>query len=214
VTARKFLYVCASLFLLAGSSSKAQVVTLYTVEYDDRFLDFPSPYTLGTYGPYQAPQSPSALVFGHLPLPGASASEVAVEQHVLNAGESVPLPHYADGTVASENEVFWTVHLWRARFGNGPGGVNGRHDPYFPANETLTGDVVRAQFSGLTYVAGSGLLAGGGSPPNVATRVDVMVTVVAVRSVVPTSTRGTSWGKVKSRYAPKSAPTSQPSTDR
>jgi hypothetical protein len=214
VTARKFLCVCASSFLLATSSGNAQDVTLYTVEYDERFVDFPSPYTLGTYGPYQAPQNPSALVFGHLPLPGASASEVVVEQHVLNAGESVPLPNYADGTVASENEVFWTVHLWRARFGNAAGGVNGRHDTYYPATLTTPGDVVRAHFTGLTYDGGSGLLSPFVFPSNLATRVDVMVTVVAVRSAVPTSTRGTSWGQVKARYAPKSTPAPGTPTDR
>jgi hypothetical protein len=98
MAARKFFYIASTMFLLAASTSIAQVVTLYTVEYDERFLEYPSPYTLGTYGPYQAPQNPSALVFGHLPLPGGAASEVVVEQHVLKAGESVPLPHYADGT--------------------------------------------------------------------------------------------------------------------
>jgi hypothetical protein len=118
----------------------------------------------------------------------------------------VPLPHYADGTVASENEVFWTVHLWRARFGNAPG-VNGRLDTYTPAtpccmSPTSAGDVVRAEFSGLTYGGGSGRLAPKTDSPNVATEVDVMVTVVAVRNAVPTSTRANSWGQVKSRYAP------------
>jgi hypothetical protein len=208
--ARKFYCIAAAMFLLAASTSNAQVVTLYTVEYDEAFTG--SSYTLGTNGPFQSPQNPSALVFGHLPLPGGAASEVVVEQHVLKAGESVPLPHYADGTAASENEVFWTVHLWRATFGNAYG-VNGRHDPYSPASPTSSGDVVHAGFTGLIYDGGSGRL-GNSDPQNVATRVDVMVTVVAVRNAVPTSTRANSWGQVKSRYAPNPTPVLQTSTSK
>src|SRR5262249_2342026 len=151
--ARRLFLVCASLFLLAASSSDAQVVTLYTVDLDAAYTG--NSYTLGAYGPFQAPQNPSALIFGHLPLPGAAASEVVVEQHVLKAGESVPLPHYADGTVAGENEVFWTVHLWQATFGNAYG-VYGRRDQYHPASPTSPGDVVRARFTGLVYDVGSG----------------------------------------------------------
>jgi hypothetical protein len=197
--ARKFFYICVGLLLaMAARSTAAQTVTLYTVSYLPSFTS----YSLGTFGFFQGAQAPSALLFGHVPSPGAAVSEVAVEQRVLHPGDAVPLPKYADGTDAKESEVFWTVHLWQARFGDAYG-VNIRWDQYHPAaDNNYGGDVVTVTFDGLTYGGGSGRLAPGTEPANVATNVDVMVTVIATRLMSATPTKATSWGQLKTRFAP------------
>jgi hypothetical protein len=213
--ARKFFYICAGMFLLAlvlPVAAYSQVATLYTVE------QLPNPsggladgYTLGTWGPFQAPQAPAALLFGTLPAAGAPASEVVVEQHVLQPGQEVPLPHFADGSTATESETFWTVHLWQATFGTAYG-VNGRRDHYSPAQPGYAGDVVRVNFTGRAF-EGSGLLNPSTEPFNTASNVIVMVTVVAVRTAAVTSSKQHSWGSVKARYQNTPGTTVTPGAD-
>jgi len=177
-------------------ASNAQVVTLYSVSWVPGY----GAYTLGTSGAFQGEQSPSSLIFGTLPPSGVPIAAVAVEQHILHPGESVPLPRYADGSLAAENEIFWTVHLWEARFGPPQPGTEPRFDKYLAATETRGGDLVTVAFSGRQYGGGSGRINHVSDPPIVANNVDVMVTVVATRLAGPTPNKSKSWGEVKATY--------------
>jgi hypothetical protein len=88
--------------------------------------------------------SPGAAIMGHLPVPGA-VGEVAVTQAVISVGDEVPLPTYADGTKAQDNEVFWTAQLWRADFPEEE--ITLRHTIYRP------GDQAVATFNGRQFVS-------------------------------------------------------------
>ncbi len=101
-----------------------------------------------------------------------SPTEVAALTGVLNDGETIPLPIYSDGTVASESECRWTVSLNFCAIGS----------PQFIGCGT-TGRVVS--------VSGGSL-----GTPN---RVNFMI--IAVRGAAsPTATRPTSLGQVKNLY--------------
>ena len=88
--------------------------------------------------------------------------EVAVQQVVISVGDLVPLPTFADGSQATESEIFWTAQLWRASF--------------YPVRQLdVIGDA-SAMFSGRRLTASS--LHWGIAPP---TDVQVLVNVVAIR---------------------------------
>ena len=104
-----------SLCLLLGSatlpsSAHAQTVWLWHPDYG---ADHAS--VLATLGIAKSVTSPSQQVLGNLPRAG-TVGEIAVEQKVISLGEQVPLPKFADGTQATESEIFWTVQLWQATF--------------------------------------------------------------------------------------------------
>lgn len=187
------LSLCVRLALVlsiaAISGAWAQTIALQTTEYVSPMGDA---VRLGAFGPLQGCSNPSQLVFGALPGSGPII-EVAVEQHVLHPGELVPLPRYADGSEAAETEVFWTAHIWEAKFAHWG---NGR-DP-FPASISGAGDRITVSFSGRTY-AGGYLIINPYAFPNFETRdIDVAVTVVAARRALATGVRASSWGGLKS----------------
>ena len=72
-------------------------------------------YVPATLGISSRVSSPRQELFGELPKSGM-VGEVAVEQKVVSLGQMVPLPTFADGTQATESEIFWTVQLWQATF--------------------------------------------------------------------------------------------------
>ena len=186
----------AAMFIVAGPrAASAQPVTLYTVDFADDFRS----YTLGTFGNFQAPQSPSELLFGHRPPRGVPVAEVAVEQQILHPGDLVPLPRYADGTEAAESEVFWTVHLWQAHF-HGPSIIGGRFEEYTAATGMRGGDIISVGFSGRLYGGGTGRLNPTDEPALVPFSVDVMVTVIATRAASVIPVRSNSWSELKARF--------------
>lgn len=129
--------------------------------------------------------SPGASILGHLPSAGA-VGEVAIAQAILSIGDQVPLPTYADGTPASESEVFWTIQLWRVEF---------------PADGIVryqTGDRVIATFNGRQLVGVEAQINTGNPVPTTG-NVQVLVTAVAVRSATTPTTRATI-GSLKARY--------------
>lgn len=165
-------------------------------------------YTFGSYGPYQATQQPSALLFGSLP-DGRPVTEVVVEQHVLRPGELVPLPRYADGSLAAEDDIFWTAHLWQA-FWSLP-----RLPSVWPASDSQSGDFIRVGFDGRTFMGGSGRLDPYSTPEQLVYRADVMVTVVAMRRATATTVPHASFGELKARYRGEPEPQGvKPSTGR
>ena len=129
--------------------------------------------------------TPSAAIFGHLPSAGA-VGEVAVAQAILSVGDHVPLPIYADGTSASEGEVFWTSQLWRAEF-DGEGIVRYQ-----------SGDHIAATFNGRQLISVDGQINTGGLA-HLANNVQVLVTAVAIRSGTTPTARHTI-GSIKARY--------------
>lgn len=151
-------------------------------------------FSIGVYGPYQAPVSPSALLFGTLPV--GPVFETVVEQHILSPGAVVPLPRYADGSEAAENEVFWTAHVWQAMF------ARFQLDHYRPASPGNAGDKITITFDGRTYAGGYAIINPISFPLHETNNIDVVVTVVAARHVLPTSAQPASWGDVKSKYRP------------
>jgi len=131
--------------------------------------------------------TPTSAIFGHLPNAGA-VGEVAVAQAILSVGDHVPLPTYADGIQAQENEMFWTTQLWLAKF-NADGIVR-----------YSGGDQAVATFDGREFIAATAKINGGAPLPPSTTDVQVLVNVVAVRSSATTPTRRQSLGGVKARY--------------
>jgi hypothetical protein len=136
----------------------------------------------------------SQLLFGHLPSPTQAPSEVAVAQAVIRRGEVVPLPVYGDGTQAREGEVFWTATVWRATFSGGCIAW-----PYYSG-----GDACTVTFSGRTLTTTDGSI---NNLINCDNRygwplvdMQVLVTVVAMRSNLPTADRRGSWGALKVTY--------------
>ena len=83
-------------------------------------------------------------IHGTLPGPGPF-DEIAVEQHVLHPGDLVPLPTFPDGTMATDDETFWTAHVWEARFS--------KDYCSFPATY-ITGDHCTITFNGRQSWAG------------------------------------------------------------
>lgn len=138
---------------------------------------------------------PSAVLSGTLPAPG-QIGEVAVTQAVLAPGDLVPLPQYADGTQAAEGEIFWTAHLWYARWIHALCSLG--EIPY------ETGDRVDYGFSGralsVSSVLSPNILNCFGHNGFAADEVRVLVTVIAVRQSGPTPAALKSWGQVKSIY--------------
>jgi len=150
--------------------------------------------SIGAHTPDFLQNTPQSLLFGTLPAVGAMG-EVAVAQAVLHPGESVPLPTYRDGQAADESEIFWTALLWTATWSNeicGP--------PYRYTNQ----DHVDISFAGRVFSSGLAIIGANlycYEPGLMGVRtedVQVMVTVVAVRSSPPVPTTKSTWGKVKS----------------
>jgi len=172
------------------SLASAQAVSLYTVEYTAYGTN--ESFGIGMYGAYQAPVAPASVLLG-TPPNGRSAAEIVVEEHILHPGDSVPLPHYADGSEAAEADIFWTVHLWQAKFAS-------YTRPYYAAAwPGGAGDVCNIAFSGRHYDGGGFSLdpySGGPGTGNV----DILVTVVAMRPMEPTPVRAQSLGGLKTLY--------------
>jgi len=117
-----------------------------------------------------------------------------VEQHVLRPGDVVPLPHYADGTEAQEGEVFWTAHVWQAKFLSLRGSTCLR-----PAAPNAPGDLITVDFSGRVYSGGSAIFDPYSLPVQTAYEVDAVVTVVAARAA-PTPAARPTFGQLKAQY--------------
>ena len=177
------------LLLVTGTDALAQSTTLYTVEYT---TDGSGGFTIGAAGALQGVASPSQLLFGTLPS-GARAGEVAVAQGVLNPGDLVPLPKYADGAEALESEIFWTAQLWQAKF---PTYWYRQYSPAFSVPNGL-GDRVTIGFSGRTYGGGYSILAPYFFPSQETRDISVAVTVIAVRQSGTTAQRPSTFGSVK-----------------
>ena len=181
-TIRRFAVFCifASALWARGASAQTAFAWLYA------FQSSPGaslPAAMGVAGQLG---TPSAVILGHLPAAGA-VGEVAIRQTLLAVGDQVPLPAYADGTTATEGEVFWTSQLWRAEF-FADGIV--RYE---------SGDHLVATFSGRQLISVQGQINTGGPVPPTATNVQVLVTAVAVRSATTPTTRATI-GSIKARY--------------
>lgn len=138
--------------------------------------------------------NPASYLMGTLPGRGPF-DQMAVEQHVLHPGDVVPLPTYPDGTVAEEQEIFWTVHLRQVSFSGCCCPMPARYQP---------GDNCSVGFSGRTYVGGSGAMENQifCTPDHGlrAVSVDVVVTVIAVRPALAVSTSRKTIGGLKQRY--------------
>jgi hypothetical protein len=106
-------------------------------------------------------------------------AEVAVFSGVLNDGDVIPLPTYADGVPAIEIECHWTVSTAETHStypSDGLGAIECR---------TVGRQVVCNSFDrgSLAYVSG---------------KANYMI--IAVRSATPVRVRQESWGNLKARY--------------
>jgi hypothetical protein len=128
---------------------------------------------------------PRKVVLGHPPHPG-TVGEVVVAQSILVPGDELPMPVYADGTLADEEDVFWTAQLWLAEF-NEDGVVRYQ-----------TGDHAVATFEGRRLVATSAAINSGDRAQSTS-NVQVLVNVIAVRSSTTQAPRQ-SFGGLKARY--------------
>ena len=150
--------------------------------------------------PSQSPSIlPEAFVYGNRPQAGAPVTEVAVMQVIIRVGDDVPLPLYADGTQAGENEVFWTAAIWRATFRLCSNNGNIGH--------YSSGDNVTIHFSGRRLASASGVIvswfwtdlcAMSGFP---LLDLQVLVTIVASRAPLPTPIARPTIGQLKAKYA-------------
>jgi hypothetical protein len=142
--------------------------------------------------------------------PVAQPSEVAVLQGTTTSAQVIPLPVYADGTQALESECSWDV-----TFVNFQGSAC-----CGPASYTwcYTADGFYNTFETDAFLnAHRGRVINCDNVPNPASPSDVVVHyfIIAVRGAAqPTPTARSSWGQLKSRYAPSHAPTSQTPTNR
>ena len=143
---------------------------------------------MGIYSERMNNVQPTAVLYGHPPAPGV-VGEIAMTQAVIKAGQEIPLPQYADGSVASEDEVFWTVHLWQARWNSI---VNG-----FVTYSVDGADVI---FSGRLMTGTSASIGGLGSASEVTNDLDVLVTVFAIRKAQPVEVTRKSLGDLKKDY--------------
>lgn len=146
-----------------------------------------SRWTMGISTPANPFPDPSSYIFGHVPAVGHPASEVATSQAILRTGDVVPAPVYADGTPAVEGELFWTASLWRAQFTSAP-------STDWPP--LIDGDRCDITFVGRMLTSTRTVVMGGWPTEDV----QVLVTVVAVRSALPTSARQRTFGSVKAKY--------------
>jgi hypothetical protein len=170
VTASKFFYVCAGLFLLALSYHFGASTATATV-------------------------SGAGLVV---------PTEVAALSGVLLDGETIPLPTYADGTVASETECNWTVS---AAVGNTNANPSWCYAADAQYSTGLPPDFLAAHRGRIVNITPIGQSY---AQPTIANYL-----IIATRaSGGPTPALRESWGQVKSRYAPSHAPTSQTPTNR
>lgn len=179
----------AALMSFGVTAALSQTVTLNTVEYVG---GVPDAARMGAYGPLQGCTNPSQLVFGTMPN-GGPVSEVAVEQHILHPGDSVPLPRYSDGVEAQESDVFWTAHVWEARF------PHWAYRELLPAATGSDGDRATVSFSGRMYSGGHMIINPYRFPIFETREVDVVVTVIATRRVLATKTLQPSWGSLKAQ---------------
>jgi len=181
---RVSLFACLSAAILL-QSQYAQAESLWTWAQG----------AMGLNTPATPEVTPSAILHGQLPAPGMMG-EVAVSQSVIQTGECVPLPAYADGTSAGEEEVFWTATLWRAQFPSGwcriwPWLIDGDRCDIEFAGRTLTSTYAIVDNADIWCVSGKS----GWDTRNV----QVLVTVVAVR-YMPTQAQRRSWSSVKGSY--------------
>lgn len=174
--------VCAAVLVASPDVASAQSVAAWLYAYQSS----PGPMLPAVMGVAAQVGTPSAAILGHLPSAGA-VGEVAVTQAIISVGNQVPLPSYADGTPASEGEVFWTTQLWRAQF-FADGIVRYQW-----------GDHVVATFNGRQLVGIEGQINTGNPAPPTTADAQVLVNVVAVRSATTPTTRS-SLGSIKARY--------------
>jgi hypothetical protein len=123
----------------------------------------------------------------------ASPSEVAVAQGVIHAGEAIPLPVYADGTVASEADCGWIVSEAVISSSGSPSWCYAADANYGVAQPAsfLNGHHGR--------IVNLGPAGGGYDPVGCANYL-----IIASRgATLPTTTSNETWGQLKSRYAPK-----------
>lgn len=119
-----------------------------------------------------------AEFYGTLPTT-AGSGEVKVETHVLEDGQTVPLPVYdSDGTSAGEEEVFWTVSLEDA--------VCLTHPPASLIELRFTGRTLDAEWSSCHNPG--------------PTELRFRITVVAVRGADPVGLDDGSFGRVKAEF--------------
>lgn len=136
-------------------------------------------------------------IWGTRPTAG-TYGEIAIAEALLRPGDQVPLPVYADGSQASENEIFWTAHLWKAHFPE--------RTPMVVSPRYAEGDYIAGGFSGRTWTSCYGVIGiePGNSPPDryapKTNNIEVLVTVVAVRAILPTPVVSRSWGRMKVTY--------------
>lgn len=181
-TIRQFAVLCLIVSALWAHGAEAQTAFAWLYTYQSS----PGPSLPAVMGVAAQVGTPGAAIFGQLPAAGA-IGEVAIAQAILSVGDQVPLPTYADGTPASESEVFWTTQLWRAEF-FADGIV--RYE---------SGDQLVATFNGRQLVGVQGQINTGSPVPPTATNVQVLVTAIAVRSATTPTTRATI-GSIKARY--------------
>lgn len=97
--------------VLSPCRARAQTAWFWALQLrDSRTGVLPS-----TLGISERVSSPRETIFGTLPNSGM-VGEVAVTQSVLSIGDLVPLPSFADGSRATDSEIFWTAQLWQADF--------------------------------------------------------------------------------------------------
>lgn len=169
---------------LAPRTASAQVFWQFSQDGLPRYI-----FTLSAVG---VPTDPLGGEINGTTPPRGTIGEIAIAEAVLQPGEQVPLPVYADGTSASENEVFWTAHFWRADFLEHPG--------YDTSPRYNVGDHCQGGFTGRTWGGGEAAIGtnSGINAPRAA--FSVMVTVIAVRSAAPTPAARQPWGSLKAKY--------------
>jgi hypothetical protein len=128
----------------------------------------------------------------------ASPTEVAVLSGLLQNGETIPLPTYADGTVASEAECNWTVS-------EAVGGAQSSQAWCYAADATygiyLPIEFLNAHRGRVVNIPP----VGASNAP--ATSANYLIIATRVASG-PTSAQHESWGQVKARY--RSTPPATP----
>ena len=111
-------------------------------------------------------------------------TEVATLSGVLNDGETIPLPVYADGTTALESECKWTVALHHIGSGPPPGGSGWWRE------ETCSADGRLVHCFAYAYNSEWFTLAG-----------DVNYLIIATRGTGgPTAVQSQSFGSLKAKY--------------
>ncbi len=129
-------------------------------------------------------------------------TEVVALSGVLSNGETIPLPIYADGTVASEAECDWIVSDALGTFNVSRPWCYAADAAY---NTTVPIEFLAAHRGRVVNIPPSG------QSNSIETYANYLI--IATRAGGPTSTRQESWGQVKQRYAP-ARETARPSESR